>query len=64
MKNPGVVGVCQEEMSRRAASVGEGYTMERIEHPTRTGYALRAESPRAVHDNFVNNTLLKLVNGG
>ena len=64
MKDSGVVGVCQDEMGKRAASAGEGYVMERIEHPTRTGYALRAETPAAIHDNFENNTLLKLINGG
>lgn len=64
LKDQGIAGVCQEEAGKIASRAGAGYEVQQRNYPERTGYAISAETPRAIHDNFENNTLLKAINGG
>lgn len=51
--------VLQEYASQVSKRAGDGYTSSVKSAPTRAVATVRADSPKAVRDNFKNNTLLR-----
>lgn len=60
-KSDGVKQACREQASRIQARAGEGYVVEDRNYPSRSGAAVRPDTPEAYRDNSENNTLLKLI---
>ena len=60
-KSGGVKQACREQASRIQARAGEGYVVEDRNYPSRSGAAVRPDTPEAYRDNLENNTLLKSI---
>ena len=56
-----VVNECMSQAERAAASLGEGYQVQKRNYPDRAGAAIVVNSYEAYKDNLENNSLLKAV---
>lgn len=62
LRSAEMLGVCKQYAEQIKSRCGEGYIVD--PYPggkTRVNVAVKAESPKAVHDCLKNNTLLKAV---
>lgn len=59
LRSDEVQEACKEYADKVLAQAGDGYVEEERDYPERKGYAVRADSAKAVYDNLKNNTLLR-----
>lgn len=59
MKDPGVMGICENVAGNTLNRCGAGYAMEKKTYTTRGGFIVYPDCADAFYDNLRNNTLLK-----
>lgn len=63
LKSEEIKRECKEFAESVCARAGDGYVVEPRNYPERSGYAVRADSMRAIRSNSKNNTLIKALHG-
>ena len=61
LQSEGVMSVLSSEANSRAASLGEGYSVNTYVGRNRCNAEICAETPEAQRDNLENNTLLRTI---
>ena len=61
LKSSGIQSVLKEYGDQKATQAGEGYSSDVHVFKKRAVAHVFAETPEAIHDNYENNTLLKVV---
>lgn len=63
LRSEGAVKVCENEMEKARAKVGEGYEVTTYVGKNRCNASIKAISKKAKQENLENNTILKAVRG-